>query len=194
MIKQYKAVQFFNYAKIVKALKSDIHKGFNHYFILSLLLDYIYVLLYLLLFKHQIFINMKKTLLLTVALFVTVFTFAGNADLFDVNEQELNNDFAELTALENYVSQSNFITLSDIQAGKTYDLMGINTDGMGTSSEGQFAFQWEGFLWGFLCCPIGFFVIAVNKNKDSDQKLSYWIGVGASVVFSAITSPIYYTY
>lgn len=53
-------------------------------------------------------------------------------------------------------------------------------------------FDWGSGLWGFLCCPIGFFVVAVNKNKTKDQKISFWIGVAAGAVLSAITSPIYY--
>lgn len=48
--------------------------------------------------------------------------------------------------------------------------------------------DWGSFAWGFCCCPIGFFVVAISSNKDSDQKLSYWIGVGVNVVLSAISS------
>jgi len=138
---------------------------------------------------------MKKSFLLAITLFLTSLTFAGNADLFSVDEQALKSEFAELTELENFVAENDFVTLVDIQANNSFDLSSLNVSEMGTSSgEGGFAFQWEGFLWGFLCCPVGFFVVAVNKNKDHDQKMSYWIGVAAGVVFSAITSPVYYSY
>ena len=50
--------------------------------------------------------------------------------------------------------------------------------------------DWGAFAWGFCCCPIGFFVVAVNSNKDSNQKLSFWIGWGVSVVLSTISSAI----
>jgi hypothetical protein len=139
---------------------------------------------------------MKKIFLLTAALFVAGFTFAGNAELFKVDEQALNNEFAGLSALENFVVDNNFISLNEIETGSMYDLTGLNVNTMGATSSGEFAFQWEGFLWGFLCCPIGFFVVAVNKNKDHDQKLSYWIGVAAASLFNIIyyiaVAPTYY--
>jgi hypothetical protein len=137
---------------------------------------------------------MKKYFLLAIALFVTCFAFAGNADLFKVDEQALNNEFSDLSALENYVVANNFVSLNEIETGNLYDLSGLNVNSMGATSSGNFTFQWEGFLWGFLCCPVGFFVIAINESRDHDQKMSYWIGVAAGVVLSAITSPYYYHY
>jgi hypothetical protein len=142
--------------------------------------------------NYQILFIMKKSLLLAVAFCLTTLTFAGNADLFKVDNQAINKEFASLTSLENFVASNNFVTLTDIQASNSFDLSGLNVNNMRSSSgEGEFAFKWEGFLWGFLCCPVGFFVIAVNKNKDHDQKLSYWIGVLASTVIGAIRTATY---
>ncbi len=135
---------------------------------------------------------MKKTLLLTISLFFASLTFAGNAELFSVDEQALNEEFADLSALENYVVENNFVSLTQIETGKMFDLSEINLKTMGTSSQSDFMFVWDGFLWGFLCCPIGFFVVAVNENKDHDQKISYWIGVAASTVLGALSSTTYY--
>ena len=47
--------------------------------------------------------------------------------------------------------------------------------------------DWASFAWGFLCCPIGFFVIITNKDKDSSQKKSFWIGTITGVILGAIT-------
>ena len=137
---------------------------------------------------------MKKTTLLIAALLVSVITFAGQADLFDVNEQAINQEFSNLTQLENFVSTNNFVSLDEIAATNSYDLSAINVNSLSTSGQGDFSFAWDGFLWGFLCCPIGFFVVAINGDKSKDQKMSFWIGVGAGVLFSALTSPTYYSY
>ncbi len=136
---------------------------------------------------------MKKVITIIVAFLAFSSVYAGDADLFNVNEQAIQEEFADLNALEEFVVTNDYLALTDIVESNAYDLSAINVNTMGASSSGDFAFQIEGFLWGFLCCPIGFFVVAVNKNKDRDQKLSYWIGVAASTVVSAITSPIYYS-
>jgi hypothetical protein len=136
--------------------------------------------------------DMKRLFLLSLAFLAVNLTFAGNADLFRVDEQELNTEFADLSALENFVQSNNFISLHAIVDGNLYDVSAINISTMAASSQSSFAFQWEGFLWGFLCCPVGLFVIALNENKDKDQKLSYWVGVAAATVLSAITAPAYY--
>ncbi len=135
---------------------------------------------------------MKRLLLLSLAFLAVNLSFAGSADLFRVNEQELNDEFADLSALENFVQNNNFISLHAIVDGNLYDVSTVNVNTMAASLQGSFAFQWEGFLWGFLCCPVGLFVIALNENKDRDQKVSYWIGVAAATVLSAITAPVYY--
>lgn len=135
---------------------------------------------------------MKKYFLFTIALFVSCFVFAGNAELFKVDEQALNNEFSDLTTLENYVIDNNFISLNEIKSNNIFDLSGFNVSSLAMTSNSDYTFQWEGFLWGFLCCPVGFFVIAINEDRDHDQKISYWIGVAAGVVLSAITSPLYY--
>ena len=34
---------------------------------------------------------------------------------------------------------------------------------------------------------IGFFVVITNKDKEQNQKKSYWVGLGTSAVLSIIT-------
>ena len=51
--------------------------------------------------------------------------------------------------------------------------------------------DWGSFAWGFCCCPIGFFVVAINDDKTQEQKTSYWIGVIAGVVLDVISSAAY---
>ena len=129
---------------------------------------------------------MKRLFLITLSFIAINYSFAGNADLFDIDKQELQAEFAELSSLESYVVENNNISLKAIVDGDLFDLAAINVNSMAANSSSDFAFQWEGFLWGFLCCPVGFFVVAINKNKDHDQKISYWIGVGAGTVLNMI--------
>jgi hypothetical protein len=59
---------------------------------------------------------MKKTLLTSVIAFVIAVTsvFAGNADLFSYDKNQLNNEFADLDMLENYVKINEGITLTSL--------------------------------------------------------------------------------
>ncbi len=127
---------------------------------------------------------MKKLLILAFVLITGANLFATNANLFDLNEEELTAEFSELNTLESAVLANSAITLQDAVAMNLVDET-FNAETTATSSS-QFQFQWEGFLWGFLCCPIGLFTVAVNKNKTKDNKTSYWIGVAANTVISTI--------
>lgn len=141
---------------------------------------------------------MKKLLLVALSFFAITFLFAGSADLFKIDEVALEEEFASLTALEEVVKENDYISLNEIQRRNLYDVSAFNFGNLGEGfADGEFVFQWEGFLWGFCCCLVGFFVVAVNKNKDKDQKTSYWIGVAVSVALNAISSlltPTYYYY
>jgi hypothetical protein len=59
---------------------------------------------------------MKKTLLASVFAFVIAVScvFAGSADLFSYDHDQLNNDFAELNLLENYIKNNEGITLTNL--------------------------------------------------------------------------------
>jgi hypothetical protein len=136
---------------------------------------------------------MNKLLFLAIFLLPATVSFAGNAELFKVDESSINEKFSELTELENFVVSNNFISLNDIVENNVFDVSKININTMAANAgSSSLEFAWDGFLWGFLCCPIGFFVVAINDDKTTDQKTSYWIGVAASVVLSAITTPVYY--
>ncbi len=106
-------------------------------------------------------------------------------------------EFDELNEVEELVVTNEITSLEELSSlDASIDMTSFKSV---NSVEGTQGFQWSNFdwpsgLWGFLCCPIGFFVVITNKNKTSDQKTSFWIGLAASVVLSAITSPFYYSY
>ncbi len=131
---------------------------------------------------------MKKVLLIFFMSLFTVTLFAGNTELFNLDETALEAQFQELTTLENFVLSNTNVTAIDLNSNG-FDMAGYD---FSTEMASNFEFMWEGFLWGFLCCPVGFFVIAIDDDEPKDNKMSFWIGVGASVVLSAITTPVYY--
>lgn len=123
--------------------------------------------------------------------------FAGNTDLFNLNEDQLQNEFSELIHLEKAVDANPALTLETAISNNLVGDSFMAANAL-NNMQSDFVFQWEGFLWGFLCCPIGFFVVAVNKNKSKDNKISFWIGFAASSVLGTITQlasgGYYYSY
>ena len=137
---------------------------------------------------------MKKIyFFLVLALGFTTITSASNADLFSYNETAIETEFATLTELESYVSE-NGASLSELNANNY--LSSLNLDNkIAANANPMFSFDdidWVSFAWGFCCWPVGCFVVVLNGNKDSDQKASFWIGLGASYVLSAISGGAYY--
>ncbi len=60
---------------------------------------------------------MKRLLLAMVACFVFLSSsYATNADLFELNEEKINTEFADLNELETYVSMNENVTIHTIYA------------------------------------------------------------------------------
>ena len=128
---------------------------------------------------------MKKILLsLCLALVGLTSQAAVSANDFQYDENLVTSEFQEVTALENSLLTNNF-SLNEVPESPA--LAGY-LSAMATPAPFSIDdMDWGAFAWGFCCFPVGFFVVAVNKNKTSDEKLSFWIGVGVSTVLSAIT-------
>lgn len=137
---------------------------------------------------------MKKYLLLTVFLLVSFYGFStDNASMFDLNEQVLTEEFSELQTLENAVIADPTISLEEaVSMNLVTDSFSAEKKEKKAKEQEDFYFEWEGFLWGFLCCPVGFFVVAVNGSKSHGNKVSYWIGIGASLGLSLIMNSVVY--
>ena len=127
---------------------------------------------------------MKKLFTFIMALFLTASAVqANNADLFQLDEQTLKVEMAELDQLEEYVTENN-LQWEDLQ-----DIDKVNFDSSVSLMAADFSvddMEWGSFAWGF-CCPVGFFVVALNDDKTQDEKLSFWIGtITATLIYSAI--------
>ena len=126
-----------------------------------------------------------KKIISIVLLFCFVTSFSSS---YVYDAQSLNNEFVDLDKVEEqyFAHKQNGTTQEyklEFEEGPI-----VSADPFGASQINEFYFDFEGFAWGFCCCPIGFFVIAINDNKDEDQKKSFWIGVVASAALSALGS------
>ena len=136
---------------------------------------------------------MKKisTLLMAFAFIFNVS--ASNADLFSYDLTDINNELNDLEIVENLIDQNQNSTVEEINTQIIKN--NLLSSSFETNYNSSLALKaglidemdWASFAWGFLCCPIGFFVIITNKDKDSSQKKSFWIGTITGVILGAIT-------
>lgn len=128
-----------------------------------------------------------KHLLICLFATLSISSFANQSSYFELNEEALNAEFETLNTLEEAVLSSPEMTVSQaVDMNLMTVAQGADLPHRTSNGNGTFAFEWEGFLWGFLCCPIGLFTVAVNKNKSHDTKISYWIGVAAYSVLNIV--------
>lgn len=117
--------------------------------------------------------------------------------LFSEDKASLDTDFTNLIALENSIKEHNLTDLNALNAAEPNLLASLGLENIKSinSIEATQDFtlddmDWGSFAWGFCCCYIGFFVVGVNKNKSQDQKTSFWIGTGISLVLGLINYAI----
>lgn len=107
------------------------------------------------------------------------------ASVYSYDRSELDLEFKKLEQIEEqFVKEGRVdpLWLNSIQSAEPID----------TQKSNEFYFDAQSFFWGFCCCPVGVFIVPFSANKDSDQKGSFWIGVGAFVVLTiASTASIY---
>ncbi len=124
--------------------------------------------------------KMKTILLLVLSLLYFNITALSN-DLFVIDENELQNEFAELTTLETQILQTPEMAVEDVQ-------LSLNTQSpmyiIATQKDGLSNFDRGSFAWGFCCCPVGIFVV-LSKDDDERHKnaeLHFVAGAVASTV------------
>jgi len=139
----------------------------------------------------------------TCLLFTSVFAYGypNDHEMIDVSEDltfdetEFEAEFAELEALEGFLEE-NEMSFEELEATQPNLVSGIDLAGHDASTSASMftmdEMDWGSFAWGFLCCPIGFFVVGINKEKEQNQRTSFWIGVIASSVINVISSTIIY--
>ena len=114
---------------------------------------------------------------------------ASNADLFELNENIVLNELASLSTLEAYVNYNEGVTFTQLSQTNSNLLITLNLTNLTAAGPTGMAFgfedmQWGSFAWGFCCWPIGIFTVLLNSNKDTNHKISYFIGIGCAVILS----------
>jgi len=120
---------------------------------------------------------------------------ASYSAVFLLDEQALDEEFAQLNVLESYVLSHEGVTASAIGTELPASLVPAGfqaTNGISNVNFSVDDMDWGSFAWGFCCWPVGLFVVVLNKNKDSDQKLSYFIGIVTGLVLGGISTGVYY--
>jgi hypothetical protein len=120
-------------------------------------------------------------------IFLSLFSLTLSASNYSFNEEELNQEFAELNKIEKEVIESNFDVTTIHNLSLNADINVLNAEPVAIAQTNELYMDWGSFAWGFCCCPIGFFVVAVNRDADNDMKASYWIGVAASIAVDVVT-------
>jgi len=131
---------------------------------------------------------MRKILFCFIAISFALKTYSANTDLFTYDKERINTDFKELSEIEKYTIENNYPSYVEVNRFKEINYCSSNLNPQNTLGLFPDKMDWGSFAWGFCCCPIGFFVVAINKDKDSIAKESYWTGVVVNVVLSAISN------
>lgn len=130
---------------------------------------------------------MKKIVYLFSLLALPFLSISATND-FSYDKNSLTDQFSQIEQVSNFVDQ-NGVTYSELSKNPLFkgDMNLTNH----ISVKPNFSFDdmdWISFAWGFFCCPIGFFVVAIDDEKTKEEKTSFWIGVISSAVLSAISS------
>lgn len=106
---------------------------------------------------------------------------SANADLFQVNEEELNVEFAQLNELESFVNSNEGVTMSSMESTSpllqnvtpTGDALGV------LSTYGEPPLGIPSFLWGF-CFNVAGVAIVYFVADDRDETRKAFIGCAVS--------------
>lgn len=129
---------------------------------------------------------MKKLIYTLLILGVPALSFAGSSE-FSYDKDALTTDFSQLDKVSSFVETSD-VTYSELSKSPVFEGNLQLTNHI--AIQPNFGFDdidWKAFAWGFCCWPIGIFLyILPSRDKSSEEKTSFWIGLLTSVVLSAI--------
>ena len=128
---------------------------------------------------------MRKALFSICLAFASSLGFAGNAELFNVDEQELNTEFAQLNELEAFVEANEGITISEINAeNPLVTNMATSSDILGVlaSLNGDAPLGIPSFVWGLCLSWVGVLVVYfVADDRDETKKAFTGCAVNAGL-------------
>jgi hypothetical protein len=135
---------------------------------------------------------MKKLVYLLLMVSVPMLTFAASNE-FSYDKEVLSNEFSQLDKVANLVDETN-VTYDELLKTKVFEGNLELTNQIAVKPNFELEdMDWLAFGWGFCCCPVGFFLYMIpSRDKSQEEKTSYWIGVAAGFILSAIGSGGYY--
>lgn len=135
--------------------------------------------------------KMKSLLLTLFAVFFCVTALiAGQADDFKIDRQKVQDEFADLSRLEQTVVVNDYLTLSEM---KDNNLLSAEFASMNLSSSMMMesALGIPGFWWGCIFGPLGILVVYLVTDNDRDEVRSAFTGCIVGTAVSAVFYLIY---
>jgi prepilin signal peptidase PulO-like enzyme (type II secretory pathway) len=135
--------------------------------------------------------KMKSLLLTLFAVFFSVTALiAGQADDFKIDRQKVQDEFADLSRLEQTVVVNDYLTLSEM---KDNNLLSAEFASMNLSSSMMMesALGIPGFWWGCIFGPLGILVVYLVTDNDRDEVRSAFTGCIVGTAVSAVFYLIY---
>lgn len=135
--------------------------------------------------------KMKSLLLTLIAvIFSMTALLAGQADDFKIDRQKVQDEFADLSRLEQTVVVNDYLTLSEM---KDNNLLSAEFASMNLSSSMMIesALGIPGFWWGCIFGPIGILLVYLVTDNDRDEVKSAFTGCIVGTAVSAIFYLIY---
>lgn len=123
----------------------------------------------------------KKALFSVLFACACNFGFAADAALFEVNEQEISTEFAQLDELENYVNANEDVTFSSMDASNPLLAnVSAGNSALGVvSSLAEAPLGIPSFLWGF-CFNVAGVAIVYFVADDREETRKAFIGCAVS--------------
>jgi len=132
-----------------------------------------------------------KKLLLFASIMLAVFStraIAGDAQLFDLNEDKINAEFTELNELEKFVTEHDGITLSQLRESNNALVLNLNLSNNGIAGLMMFEEPPLGipsFIWGFCLGWVGLLVtylVADDKEETKKALIGCLVGTATWVI------------
>ena len=119
---------------------------------------------------------MKKTAVIFVlgAMLMSTLTFAGNIDLFNYDENKINQEMADLNVLESMVLQNQDLTYDDLLQTGNPLVMGLNTDSSIMLPSQINTPILPPFWWGCILGPVGVLLVYVLEDDPAQTKSAFW--------------------
>ncbi|MEX2567388.1 MAG: hypothetical protein WD431_15700 [Cyclobacteriaceae bacterium] len=147
---------------------------------------------------------MKSVLFLTLSFLLvgSIYAESPNATLFDINEDLVEAQVADLTNLENYVLANEGVTLNEVRnfvSDEDLNLSENMLDNFAAVMADHPVAGIPSFLWGCVLGPVGVAIVHFSEENKEETKKALW-GCGAYglvivaywVLIYATWAPFYY--